>query len=102
MTRGEVWWGDVPGVGRRPCLVLTRDAAIPVLRTVVVAMLTRTIRGIPTEVVLETADGVPERSAVSLDNLQTVPKRNLVTRITELSRHRLDDVCEALRFAMGC
>jgi len=69
---------------------------------VVVALLTRTIRGIPSEVVLELDDGVPERSAISFDNIYTIPKRAGRIRITTLSPDRLDEVCEALRFAAGC
>ena len=60
MNRGEVWWVEHPDVGRRPACVLTRDAAIPVLRAVLVAPATRTVRGIPTEVALGPDDGMPE------------------------------------------
>lgn len=102
MTRGEVWWGDVPGLGRRPVLVLTRDTAIPLLTDVVVALLTTNIRGIPTEVVLDQSDGVPRTSAVTFDNIYTVSKRQLVRRITGLSNARLEQVCTALRFALAC
>lgn len=102
MTRGEIWWSDVPGLGRRPVLVLTRDAAIPVLGRVAVALLTTTVRGIPTEVELDGADGVPQRCAVSLDNVYTISKRRLTQRITRLSDPHLSEVCAALRFAVAC
>jgi mRNA interferase MazF len=102
MKHGEIWWSDVPGWGRRPVVVLTRDAAITLLRRVVVAMVTTTIRNIPTEVVLERADGMSRRSAVNLDNLYTIDKTHLTSRITRLSEARLEEMCDAIRFAVAC
>jgi mRNA interferase MazF len=102
MTRGEVWWGDIPRMGRRPVLVLTRDTAIPLLTSVVVAIVTTQVRGIPTEVALDHRDGMPRASVVSFDNLITLSKRQFISRITELSNAKLEEVCEALRFAMAC
>ena len=63
---------------------------------------TRTIRQIPTEVVLDTADGMPEECALSLDNLTLVPKELFRNRITRLSVDRMRDVCRALTLASGC
>jgi mRNA interferase MazF len=102
VNRGEVWWLEHPESGRRPACVLTRQAAIPVLTSVLVAPATRTMRGIPTEVVLDKDDGMPERCALSLDNVSTVPKVLLTERITELSALRMAAVCDALRVAAGC
>ena len=100
--RGEVWWGEHEGFGRRPYLVMTRDVAIGVLDRLIVVPLTRTIRGIPTEVRLDRHDGVPEECAVSLDNLGVVPKGNLTERICTLSPDRLAQVCAALSAAVDC
>jgi mRNA interferase MazF len=91
-----------PEAGRRPACVLTRAAAIPVLATVLVAPATRTVRGIPTEVALGREDGMPAECALSLDNLATVPKALLTSRVTQLSEARQAEVCEALRVATGC
>jgi mRNA interferase MazF len=102
MSRGEIWWSDLPGQGRRPVLILSRDASIPVLGQVVVAILTTTIRGISSEVILEESDGVPRRSAVSLDNIHTISKRRLTRRVTRLSAPVLAEVCDALRYAVAC
>jgi mRNA interferase MazF len=102
MTRGEVWWGDIPRMGRRPVLVLTRNPAIPLLASVVVAIVTTHIRGIPTEVMLDHRDGMPDASVVSFDNLTTLSKRQFVSKITELSSAKLEEICEALRYAMAC
>lgn len=63
---------------------------------------TRTIRDIPTEVVLDRDDGMPEPCAVSLDNLTSVPKELFRARITRLSVERMSEVCRALALASGC
>ena len=57
-ARGEVWWGESPDHKGRPYLVVTRDEAIPVLRTVLVPVI-RTVRDIPSEVALGPCQGVP-------------------------------------------
>ena len=102
MKRGDVWWGEDAEAGRRPYLVLTRDVAIAVRRRVVVAPATRTVRGLPTEVVLDEDDGMPDRCVLSLDNVLTVPKHRLVDRICSLGGERLAEVCDALRVAVDC
>jgi mRNA interferase MazF len=102
VNRGEVWWVEHPDAGRRPACVLTRQAGIPVLNSVLVAPATRTVRGIPTEVTLTRDDGMPEDCALSFDNLTTVPKTLLTTRITTVPDARLPALCDALRAATGC
>jgi mRNA interferase MazF len=102
VNRGEVWWVEHPEAGRRPACVLTRQAAIPVLNSVLVAPATRKVRGIPTEVMLTRQDGMPEDCALSFDNLTTVPKALLTTRITTVPTARLSELCHALRAATGC
>jgi mRNA interferase MazF len=102
MNRGEVWWLEHPEVGRRPACILTRQAAIPALRSVLVVPATRTVRGIPTEVPLGRADGMPEDCALSFDNLTTVPKALLTERITRLNPAKLGELCVALNLATGC
>lgn len=100
--RGDVCWLELAEEGRRPVCVLTRQEAIPAMRNVVVAMVTRTIRDIPTEVRLEVRDGMPVECAVSLDNLRTVPRVLLTEPITRLSGQRMHDVCRALGIATAC
>ena len=102
MNRGEVWWIEHPDAGRRPACISTRQAAIAVLTSVLVAPATRTVRGIPTEVPLGRADGMPEDCALTLDNVTAVPKALLTERITRLAEARLDELCGALRAATGC
>ncbi len=102
MNRGEVWWMEHPGTGRRPACILTRQAAIPVLNAVLVAPATRTARGIPSEVALGREDGMPDDCALSFDNLLTVRKALLTERITTLAPGRLAELCAALDVAAGC
>ena len=91
-----------PEAGRRPACIVTRQAAIPALRAVLVVPVTRTVRGIPTEVSLGRADGMPRDCALSFDNLTTVPKSFLTERITRLSPAKLAELCVALEVAAGC
>jgi mRNA interferase MazF len=100
--RGEVWWGEIEDVGRRPFLVMTRTAAIPVLHSVIAAPVTRTIRNIPTELLLGPDDGMPTECAASFDNLRVVPKSHLVDRLCSLNPTRLIEACRALRAAVDC
>lgn len=91
-----------PDWGRRPVLVLTREAAIPVLKRVSIASISRHVRGIPTEVVIDEDDGMPARCAVSLDNLGEAWKAMLVEHVTTLDHARMREVCAALTVAVGC
>src|SRR6476661_3610917 len=80
--RGEVWWCEPPEIGRRPVVVLSRDAAIPRLGRALVAPCTTTIRGLPSEVVLEpSTDPVPRPSAVNLDSVESVSVAVLIDRL---------------------
>lgn len=100
--RGDIWWADVPGDKRRPVLVLTRERFIPRLEAVLVAPLTTTVRGIPTEVAIGPDDGFGRACAANFDNVFTLARRRLVQRIGALSNSRLSEVCDAYRFAAGC
>ncbi len=102
MNRGEVWWYELPDTGRRPGCIITRQAAIPVLNAVLVAPATRSVRGIPSEVLLGPEDGMPQACALSLDNLLPVPKALLTQRITRLGPAKLERLCAALKIAAGC
>lgn len=102
LSRGDVrWYKFKPPDKRRPVLVLTRESSIEYLNEVTVAPLTTSIRGVPSEVVLSNDDGVPERCAINLYYLQTVPKHKLGALITRLSITRMVQVKRALLFALG-
>jgi mRNA interferase MazF len=102
VNRGEIWWVEHPDAGRRPACILTRQAAIPLHGSVLVAPATRRVRGIPTEVALGREDGMPAHCALSFDNLITVRKALLTERITRLSEARGEEICRALAAAAGC
>jgi len=90
------------GIGRRPFLVMSRPAAIPMLNSVLAVPVTRTVRSIPTELPLGPDDGMPTDCAASFDNLRVVPKANLVDHICTLGSVRLAEACFALRAAVDC
>ena len=101
--RGELWWCEPPEIGRRPVVVLSRDAAIPRLRRALVAPCTTTIRGLPSEVVLEPGDDpIGRRSAVNLDSVESVSVGVLVERLGTLSSTRMGEICAALSIATDC
>jgi mRNA interferase MazF len=102
VRRGDVCWYEDAAEGRRPALVLTRNEAIPVMRKVTVAFLTRTIRDIPTEVRLDEGDGMPAECVVNLDNVRHVSRVLLGDPITSLRGKRMHEVCRALAIATGC
>ena len=100
--RGEVWWCELPEVGRRPVVVLSRDAAIPRLRRTLVGPCTTRIRGIPSEVLLEPGDDpVPLASVVNLDSVESVSVATLVDRVGRLSDERMRQICRALEIAVA-
>jgi mRNA interferase MazF len=101
--RGEIWWCEPPEIGRRPVVVLSRDAAIPRLRRVLIAPCTTTVRGLASEVVLEPGDDpVPRRTAVNLDSVESVGLGLLVERLGRLSDSRMGEICAALAVAVDC
>ena len=87
---------------QRPALVLTRNSAIAYLSTVTVAPVTSTIRGVPSEVVLNEEDGMKSPCAVNLHNAVTVSQQRMGKRVAQLSSARMNEVCAALRFSLGC
>ena len=102
IARGEIWWSEDPVLGRRPVLVLSRDAVLHTLTRPLVAPLTTTRRGIPTEVPLDIGDGLPQPCVASLDNVQPLARSLLVERIGRLDAQRMDQACKALAIAVDC
>ena len=101
MQRGEIWFAATPG-GDRPVLVLTRDPVADRIGAVVVASLTRTRRGLVSELVLTRDDGVPTESVVNFDNIHTISRDLLRRRVTRLTRGRMAEACRTLQAATGC
>ncbi len=103
LSRGDVWYFRFPPPDKqRLVLILTRDSAIGYLSTVTVAPITSTVRGVPSEVVLDIEDWMKTRCAVNLVNTLTVSQDRLVRRVAHLSDMRMQEVCQALGFALGC
>lgn len=101
--RGELWWCELPEISRRPVVVLSRDIAIPRLGRALVAPCTTTVRGLPSEVLLEPGtDPVPRPSAVNLDSVESVSVGVLVERLGRLGDDRMREVCTALAVAVDC
>jgi mRNA interferase MazF len=102
-SRGEVWWCEPPDIGRRPVVVLSRDAAIVGRRRVLVAPCTTTFRGLPSEVELSPeTDPVPRPCVASLDAVESVSIAVLVDRLGRLAPARMRDLCAALAVAVDC
>jgi len=102
-AHGEVWWCEMPDVGRRPVVILSRDAVIPRHRRALVAPCTTTIRSLVSEVVLEPGeDPVPLRCAVNLDSVESGSVAVLVQRIGRLPFTRMQQICRALSVAVDC
>ena len=103
IARGDVrLYNFAPPDKKRPVVVLTRDSAIAYLSTVTVAPITSTVRGVPSEVVLNEDDGMKRSCAVNLHNAITVSQNRLGTRVARLSSLRMNEICAALRFSVGC
>jgi mRNA interferase MazF len=101
MQRGEIWFAATPG-GDRPVLVLTRDPVADRIGSVVVAALTRTRRGLASELELTRSDGVPTDSVVNFDNIHTIPRKTFRRRVTALPPARMAEACRTLQAATGC
>jgi mRNA interferase MazF len=105
---GRLSRGDVhlcrfaPPNKQRPVLILTRDSAVGHLSTVTVAPISFTIRSVPSEVILDVDDGMKGRCAVNLHNAITLSQERLGKRVAHLSAARMQEVCVALRFSLGC
>ena len=101
--RGEIWhYGNKSPDKRRPVVVLTRQEVLPLLHTAMVAPITSTIRGLPSEVVVGADEGLRHDSAINLDHVQTVEQRLLHRYVGSLSPAKMRQVCRALAIATGC
>jgi mRNA interferase MazF len=102
VRRGEIWWADLPAPhGRRPVVLVSRDAAIAVRTSLTLVPLSGRVRGIPVEVPLGPGDGVPRACVANADNVLTVAKTRLDNRIGRLPPDKLRAVEDALRFALA-
>jgi len=103
VERGEVRLYRFPAPDKeRPVLVLTRTSAIPYLSRVTVAPITSTIRGVPSEVMLGPEDGMKQPCVANLHNVMTVNQTALGRVVARLNSLRMQEICGALAFALGC
>jgi len=102
ISQGEIWLGELPNEKPRPYLVLTRQQAIHGLRTVVVAPVTSTRRGLVSELPLGHADGLRRECVATFDNLAALPKAAFTQQMGMLAPGRWHEVCDALRTAIDC
>jgi mRNA interferase MazF len=101
--RGEIWtYSFAAPDKRRPVLVLSRPEVIGLLHTVMVAPITSTIYGAPSEVIVGIPEGLKHDSAINLDHVQTVEQARLTRRLGQVSPAQMRDVCRALAVAVGC
>ncbi len=101
VARGEVWWGESPDEKGRPFLVVSRDAANEVMQRILVAPVSRRIRGLPSELALGAGEGLPVESVASFDNLRPMPKAMLVRRLGALGP-RLYEICRVANVTLDC
>ncbi|HUQ62998.1 MAG TPA: type II toxin-antitoxin system PemK/MazF family toxin [Acidimicrobiales bacterium] len=99
--QGEIWWAESEDK-RRPVLVVTRSDAVPVLTWVVIAPVTRSVRGIPTEVPLGPSEGLKVDCVASFDNLQPIRRSFMTSRIGDLGSARAGAICSALAAMADC
>lgn len=103
VERGDIWLYRFSRPDkRRPVVVLTRSEVIPLLRTVMVAPVTSTVRGVPSEVDVGTEEGLKHHSAINLDHVQCVAKARLVRHVGHVAPAKMRAVCRALAIATGC
>jgi mRNA interferase MazF len=106
VNRGDVWELDLGGrAGRRPALILTRQAVIPHVNKVTVAEITSKGKGYPTEVAIGMKGNLRRESYVQLDNVQTVSKTRFVKYLGALDAVTMQMVGRRLVLALeleGC
>ena len=103
LTRGQIWQYTFSRPDkRRPVLVLSRPEVIDLLHTVMVAPITSTIHGIPSEVIVGVDEGLKHNSVINLDHVQTIEKSKLTRFVGTLGRQKMQIVCHALAIATGC
>ncbi len=102
IAQGEIRWLEEPDRKPRPALILVRDRAIPHLTSITVAPLSRTIRGIPTEVPLGPDDGLAVDSVATFDNVRSVSRSMITDLVGHIQPGRWHEVCAAVSAAIKC
>jgi mRNA interferase MazF len=101
VKRGEIWWAELPPpVGNRPVIILTRDAVLENIGSIVVALVTRTIRQLPTEVTLGRRQGLPVPCVANLDNILTVSRHRLTRLMGSCDAGKIEELNQAIKTAL--
>ena len=101
MRRAEVWWAELPSpAGSRPVVILTRDTVLHSIGSVVVTIVTRTVRGLPTEVVLGRRQGLPTQCVANLDNILTIPRQRLERLLGACDAAKVAELNQAVKVAL--
>lgn len=101
MRRAEVWWAELPSpAGNRPVVILTRDTVLSTIGSIVVTLVTRTERGLPTEVTLGRRQGLPVQCVANLDNILTVPRQRLKRLMGACDAEKVAELNEAIKTAL--
>jgi mRNA interferase MazF len=101
VRRAEVWWAELPSpVGNRPVVILTRDAVLHSIGSIIVTLVTRTVRGLPTEVVLGRRQGLPMQCVANLDNILTVPRDRLKRLMGRLDTLKVEELNHGIKTAL--
>lgn len=102
MRRGEIWWARLPlPAGRRPVALVSRDDAYAVRQRVTVAEVSTVIRAIASEVALGRSDGMPKVCVINTDNLVTIDKTLLESKLVSLRAEKVAELEAALAFSLG-
>jgi len=102
MKRAEVWWADLPPpVKSRPVVILTRNAVVDSIESLVVTLVTRTLRGLETEISLGRREGLPCPCVANLDNILTIPRGRFKRQMGALSQEKTKELDRAIVHALG-
>ena len=103
LKRGSIWMYSFKKPDKmRPVLILSRQELIGLIDTVIVAPITTTIYGVPSEVIVGIDHGLKHDSAINLDHIQTVSAAKLKRYVGTLGQKMMAKVCLALMIATGC
>jgi mRNA-degrading endonuclease toxin of MazEF toxin-antitoxin module len=102
VNRGDVWQLDLGGrAGRRPALILTRQAVIPHLNKLTVAEITSSGKGYRTEVALGQKANLLRESFVQLDNIQTIAKSRFLKYLGSVDAVTMATVSRTIVLGLG-
>ena len=100
MRRGDIWWAETPAATGRPYLIVSRDAALPVLNDVLVAPITSRLRELPSTIRLGAAEGPPIDCIANFDSVEPIRSSYFTRRLGALGPERSHEICAAMAAAI--